>query len=123
MKIIIYKKINNDIIDIFDIDNPNITKKIVLEQMPNDYDVIIMENLPEYNKDWEYLAILNNELVIKELELTNQQKINIYKKYLKDTDYQAIKFAEGVISEEEYTPIREERKKWRLIINELQKIC
>jgi len=42
------------------------------------------------------------------------------KKWLKDTDYLAIKYAEGEISEEDYYPTREMRKNWRKEINLLQ---
>jgi len=44
------------------------------------------------------------------------------KRYLSDTDYQAIKFAEGELPEEEYAPIREDRKAWRAEINEKEAI-
>ena len=40
---------------------------------------------------------------------------------LKDTDYKAIKFAEGELSEAEYAPIRELRRQWRVEINRLEK--
>ena len=42
------------------------------------------------------------------------------KKHLADTDYQAIKFAEGEMSAEDYAPIKEQRKQWRARINELE---
>lgn len=35
------------------------------------------------------------------------------KAQLDATDYQAIKFSDGAISEEEYAPIREQREAWR----------
>lgn len=41
---------------------------------------------------------------------------------LAKTDYQAIKFAEGELSEKEYAPIREDRKAWRAEINKQEKI-
>ena len=41
------------------------------------------------------------------------------KRYLESTDYQAIKYAEGAISEEEYRPIKERRAQARARINEL----
>jgi hypothetical protein len=41
------------------------------------------------------------------------------KRYLESTDYQAIKYAEGAISEEEYAPIKEARAKARDRIREL----
>lgn len=47
-------------------------------------------------------------------------RIETYKQYLKDTDYQAIKFAEGEMSAEDYAPIKAKRQKWRRLINELE---
>lgn len=41
------------------------------------------------------------------------------KRYLTATDYKAIKYAEGAISEEEYRPIKERRAQARARINEL----
>lgn len=40
---------------------------------------------------------------------------------LKDTDYKAIKYAEGLITAEEYEPIKAERQALRDRINELEK--
>lgn len=39
---------------------------------------------------------------------------------LSDTDYKAIKYAEGMISEQEYESIRQQRQYWRNRINELE---
>lgn len=39
---------------------------------------------------------------------------------LRETDYQAIKFAEGEMSEDEFAPIKEQRKGWRAEINKLE---
>lgn len=39
---------------------------------------------------------------------------------LQATDYKAIKYAEGLISEEEYKLIREQRQAWRDEINSLE---
>ena len=47
-------------------------------------------------------------------------KIRINKDRLKRSDYQAIKFAEGELTEEEFAPIREQRRAWRAEINELE---
>ena len=49
-----------------------------------------------------------------------EQRISELKELLASTDYQAIKFAEGAISEEQYAPIREQRQAWRNEINELE---
>lgn len=50
----------------------------------------------------------------------NSNRITELKKLLRDTDYQAIKFAEGQISEEDYAPIKKQRQEWRNEINRLQ---
>ena len=39
---------------------------------------------------------------------------------LHNSDYKAIKFAEGELTEEEYAPIREQRKTWRKQIRTLE---
>lgn len=39
---------------------------------------------------------------------------------LRETDYKAIKFAEGLISDEEYQPIKEQREEWRKQINDYE---
>jgi len=46
--------------------------------------------------------------------------ISVCKQNLKLTDYKAIKFAEGLISDEEYQPIKEQREGWRRQINEYE---
>lgn len=44
------------------------------------------------------------------------------KAHLSATDYQAIKYAEGVISIDEYAPMKEQRQAWRDKINELENL-
>lgn len=48
-------------------------------------------------------------------------KIDILKLKLQESDYKAIKYAEGILSEEEYAPIRAERQAIRDEINRLEK--
>lgn len=47
-------------------------------------------------------------------------RINELKDNLYATDYKAIKYAEGLISEAEYAPIKAERQAWRDEINALE---
>lgn len=47
-------------------------------------------------------------------------RIDVLKQQLSDTDYQAIKYAEGQISAEDYEPIKAQRQAWRDEINELE---
>ena len=69
-----------------------------------------------------------DKLFVKHNPTTEEQKdknnavleiLNL-KKMLFDTDYQAIKYAEGLISEDEYAPIKEQRQAWRDRINDLE---
>lgn len=52
----------------------------------------------------------------------NELKIAELKEKLLATDYKAIKYAEGFISEEDYAPIKAERQSWRDEIDKLEKI-
>lgn len=54
------------------------------------------------------------------LMLTSAEEIEQCKAQLSATDYQCLKYAEGELSEEEYTPIRELRRQLRKRINELE---
>lgn len=51
---------------------------------------------------------------------SNAQPISDYMMHLTTTDYLAIKYAEGELTEEEYAPIRALRRQWRQRINELE---
>lgn len=49
-----------------------------------------------------------------------EYQIRCFKEFLRRTDYQAIKFLEGEMTEEEYLPIRDNRRFWREQINALE---
>lgn len=51
-----------------------------------------------------------------------QGEINALKQLLTNTDYQAIKYSEGEMSEEDFASTREKRRNWRARINELEKL-
>lgn len=55
---------------------------------------------------------------------TKQELINAeiwdLKNKLDSTDYQALKFAEGSLTEREFAPIKEQRQAWRDRINDLE---
>lgn len=51
---------------------------------------------------------------------TAYAQIKALKKNLANTDYKAIKYAEGLISDEEYAEVKEQRAAWRDEINELE---
>lgn len=50
----------------------------------------------------------------------SQVRIQELKGFLANTDYKAIKYAEGLITEKEYTEIKAQRQEWREEINRLE---
>ena len=55
----------------------------------------------------------------KKIEINRQ--ITLLKRNLSATDYQAIKYAEGELTAEEYAETKVKRKEWRAEINILEK--
>lgn len=66
--------------------------------------------------DGKYAICLEFNAVQK----VQMQRINQLKAYLNSTDYQAIKYSDGAITEEDYAPIREQRKEARAEINAIE---
>lgn len=80
-----------------------------------------------WNDYWYAFRLEDNQLVYDETYKAHfeqqeeiEQEISQLKKYLKDTDYKALKYAEGWISAEDYMDILNQRKMWRDRINELE---
>lgn len=77
----------------------------------NQNNYVIMDDDPEY-------------YYCKSCERTEQEEreyeIRQLKQKLSDTDYQAIKYAEGELSAEEYEAAKALRRTWRARINELE---
>lgn len=80
---------------------------------------------------FSWYAVEDGEFVIKTRQPTEEEvkqdlnksiiaQINELKANLVKTDYKAIKFAEGEISEENYAEIRLQRRVWREEINNLE---
>ena len=67
------------------------------------------------------LLKMNKEQILarKPIKVKEYQIVRLKKK-LEDSDYKAIKYAEGFISEEDYAPIKEERQNYRTQINQLE---
>jgi hypothetical protein len=72
----------------------------------------------EREEIWVYIPYTAEELV----KMTAEREISELKQKLRDTDYQAIKFAEGELSEDEYAYMKAQRRAWRDRINELEGI-
>ena len=49
-----------------------------------------------------------------------ESRLNALHQLLRNTDYKAVKYAEGYYSNEEYEPIRLQREAWREEIRELE---
>ncbi|MDO4332527.1 MAG: hypothetical protein Q4C58_07535 [Eubacteriales bacterium] len=47
-------------------------------------------------------------------------RIRKLKNLLNESDYKALKFSDGALTEEEYAPVREQRRAWRAEINEIE---
>ena len=60
----------------------------------------------------------NSKDILKQEKL---ERISELKSLLSATDYKAIKYAEGLLSEEEYAPIKSQRQAYRDEINELER--
>ena len=93
----------------------------------------VVIEVEEKNYDLHDLYYENGKLVNHELHSEDlQSNINIgkrkviknrieeLKQLLSSTDYQAIKYAEGELTEEEYSQMKNQRKQWRLEINNLE---
>ena len=72
----------------------------------------------DFNEDFTFNPVKYQSR--KTIEITKKQ-IEEYKQKLEDTDYKAIKYAEGVISFDEYSPVKIERQMYRNKIDELEK--
>ena len=59
-------------------------------------------------------------LTYDETQKEQAARMNELKAKLNNTDYQAIKFSDGAITEEKYAPIRKQRAAWRSEINQIQ---
>lgn len=80
-----------------------------------------IEEQPAWEETVEYrVYILYTEEELKQNEYRNEY--SYYQKLLSDTDYKAIKFAEGWYTAEEYQPTKELREEYRQRIRELEEL-
>lgn len=67
------------------------------------------------------IGVVFSEPPVKTKEqIKTEMRIQLLKDNLAKTDYQAIKFAEGELSAEEYGPVLQQRRAWRAEINQLE---
>lgn len=60
------------------------------------------------------------EMEFQRKRFENSELILQLKQKLLNTDYICLKYAEGELTEEEYAPIKEQRRQWRVEINRLE---
>lgn len=89
-------------------------------------DYYIGEKLVDYE---EFLIALNSgryrvsettEKYVKIIEGNPEREIQVLKQKLVETDYKALKFAEGYLTEAEYAATKAQRQAWRDEINALE---
>ena len=82
----------------------------------------VLIDIPQAELETMRLARLEYEQQLqKQAEIDEvQRKISEAKAKLSETDYQAIKYVEGFISEADYAPIKAQRQAWRDEINALE---
>lgn len=66
---------------------------------------------------WGYT---DEEIAEMERQAAIEGEVNQLKQALADSDYQAIKYAEGWLTEEQYAPIKAQREAYRERIRELE---
>lgn len=88
----------------------SLAQRIFAEYSGNEYRLVITDN------HYQIIHVSEEDL------LKDQYRIEItqLKKALSDTDYKAIKYAEGQISEEKYASVKAERQGYRDRINYLE---
>ena len=98
--------------DIFTEDEDYINKA----KFANEKNYMIKEIEPDENGERRFQI---QEVKIDPKDEIRWQIINL-KKQLSETDYKAIKYAEGILSEEEYAEDKAKRAEWRAEINRLE---
>lgn len=79
---------------------------------------MIKDEYERFKKNCQYVQNLDE----KDIKIEYYKwKIDCVKKTLSSTDYKAIKYSEGLYTNEEYEPIKKQRQELRDEINKLQK--
>ena len=73
-------------------------------------------------QEWnEHIASIgSNHQTLTDEQIQARNRIRELKRNLANTDYQAIKYAEGMLSASEYAEMKAQRQSWRDEINQLE---
>ena len=112
--------------------NPETGKVVAFNKDTEPYiEITEQERLQPLPDKYSYYCVENGKFCIKRRTPTEEElakdaisnrnkEISELKAKLAQTDYQAIKFAEGWITAEDYAPTKALRNSWRTRINELE---
>lgn len=125
MYIIIYDKNTTEALYITNYEEITFDSEKFSENLPESQSYIIACEIPEIEPLKQKLIVVDGELTVSDtsseyLKYQINESIRQYKEWLKESDYKAIKYAEGVLSEEEYLPVKAQREQWRAEINALE---
>lgn len=81
----------------------------------------LVSSAVEAKEAWDEYEDIQIFVPYTEKELA-EHEIRILKGKLSETDYQAIKYAEGEMTAEEYAETKAKRSEWRTKINELEEV-
>jgi hypothetical protein len=99
--------------------NQNKTKELQLADIDLNKGRLVSDRLR--TKDANGNAVTEHILVFQPMvDAKIDAEMRLLKALLKNTDYQAIKFAEGALSASEYATTKANRQIWRKRINELE---
>ena len=115
---IIYNELTKKVNTLYYLEYPHLGKVIEVEEKNYDLHNLYYENGKLVNHELHSVDLQNNINIGKRKAI--KKRIEELKQLLSSTDYQAIKFAEGELTEEEYSQMKNQRKQWRLEINNLE---
>lgn len=106
------------------LDKDNKITNIITYPLNKNLITIEIDNLDDIRVGYDYFIdkkIVKNETYDLDTQVAEiNRQINEYKNKLKQSDYKALKYLEGFITEEDYEPIKQERQTYRDKINELE---
>ncbi len=116
---------------VYNITSGSYTEESLTEAYGEDYGFIEVESLPYTHQYRQYLAVEDGQLIAKDMVLDEEQEKNIRRMEIADeiqvckdaltaSDYKALKYIDGLYTEEEYAVIKAERQGYRDRINELE---
>ena len=106
------------------LDKNNKITNIITYPLNKNLITIDIDNLSDIRVGYDYFInnqIIKNETYELDMQLAEiNRQISECKEKLTQSDYKALKYLEGFISEDDYKPIKEERQKYRDKINSLE---